>query len=299
MKEQVCAVVVSYNRKALLLECLDAIFAQTRPVERILLIDNASTDGTPDLLREKGYLDNRLIEYLRLPTNIGGAGGFHEGMKWAFNKGFDWIWVMDDDSIAEPSALAELFIARQQFDEEQCPRLLASKVVWVDETLHPMNVPRLKSSGYSYIESLFLAAQNSMLSIRSTSFVSLLLHRTLIQQYGLPIADYFIWTDDVEYTGRILRNEFGVVVPSSIVRHKTVEKYAPTHTAGFKHYYGIRNTMWMIIRSSAWSGKEKVQIAGSLLDSMWRMLVQSRFSWSNVRFITLGIVDGVFKTPKL
>ena len=299
MKEQVCAVVVSYNRKALLLECLDAIFAQTRPVERILLIDNASTDGTPDLLREKGYLDNSLIEYLRLPTNIGGAGGFHEGMKWAFNKGFDWIWVMDDDSIAEPSALAELFIARQQFNKEQCPRLLASKVVWVDETLHPMNVPKVKHSGYSYIESSFLAAQNSMLSLRSTSFVSLLLHRTLVQQYGLPIADYFIWADDVEYTGRILRKEFGVVVPSSIVKHKTVEKYAPVQTTGFKHYYGTRNTVWMITRSSAWSGKEKVQLAGLFLTSAWGNLVQSRFSWSNVRSLTLGIIDGVFKTPKL
>ena len=53
----VCALVVTYNRRALLDECLRAIDAQTvRPAE-LILVDNASTDGTPELLRENGWLD--------------------------------------------------------------------------------------------------------------------------------------------------------------------------------------------------------------------------------------------------
>ena len=299
VNEQVCAVVVTYNRKALLLECLDAIIAQSHPLEQILLIDNASTDGTADLLLEKGYLSNSLIKYLQLPDNIGGAGGFHEGIKWAFEQGFDWIWIMDDDSIAERNALAELLTAREKYDQEQYPRLLASKVVWVDETLHPMNLPRVKTSEYCYLESLILASEKSMLSLRSTSFVSLLIHRTLVQQYGLPIADYFIWSDDVEYTGRILRNEFGVLVPSSVVRHKTSEKSTPLNKLVFRYYYTTRNTMWMIIHSSAWSGKEKAQVAASFLSLTRNYLLESRFNWTLIRSITLGFIDGVFKKPKL
>jgi rhamnopyranosyl-N-acetylglucosaminyl-diphospho-decaprenol beta-1,3/1,4-galactofuranosyltransferase len=55
-KETVCAVVVTYNRKNLLLECLEAIRRQTRPVDGIYIIDNASDDGTPELLKENGYI---------------------------------------------------------------------------------------------------------------------------------------------------------------------------------------------------------------------------------------------------
>src|SRR4028119_143552 len=101
MAETVAAVVVTYNRKQLLLECIDALLSQTRSLDKIILIDNACTDGTPEILREKGYLDNAYIDYMRLPENIGGAGGFHEGIKRGYEVGYDWLWLMDDDTIAQ------------------------------------------------------------------------------------------------------------------------------------------------------------------------------------------------------
>ena len=90
-KEKIAAVVVTYNRKELLKECLDALLAQTHPLDSIILIDNASTDGTPEFLKEKGFLDNPKIDYVRLSENSGGAGGFYEGMKRGYEKGFDWV----------------------------------------------------------------------------------------------------------------------------------------------------------------------------------------------------------------
>ncbi|MGB9767171.1 MAG: glycosyltransferase [Sulfurihydrogenibium sp.] len=123
MKDTVCAVVVTYNRKQLLIECLESLRKQTRPVQGIYLIDNASTDGTPDLLLEKGYI-NELppkslsepwekefeiknltdgspirLHYVRMHENTGGAGGFHEGVKRAYEKRYDWLWLMDDNTI--------------------------------------------------------------------------------------------------------------------------------------------------------------------------------------------------------
>ena len=112
-KDTVCAVVVTYNRKNLLLECLEALRKQTRPVQAIYLIDNASTDGTPELLLEKKYIkklppenltepweeefevrnltDGQPIKlhYVRMHQNTGGAGGFHEGVKRAYEKGLN------------------------------------------------------------------------------------------------------------------------------------------------------------------------------------------------------------------
>ncbi|HNS25876.1 MAG TPA: glycosyltransferase, partial [Methanobacteriaceae archaeon] len=113
--ETVCAVVVTYNRRELLIECLDALRNQTRPVDAVYLVDNASTDDTPELLLEKGYLDlvpetgeeawertlkrdDLVVHYLRLSHNQGGSGGFHQGVKRAYQQGYQWLWLMDDDA---------------------------------------------------------------------------------------------------------------------------------------------------------------------------------------------------------
>ena len=107
-KDAVAAVVVTFNRKELLCECLDALLAQTFPVSRIVLVDNASTDGTYELLAEKGYLERGIFDYFRLPINSGGAGGFHEGVKRAYEAGFDWLWLMDADVEPMPGALERM-----------------------------------------------------------------------------------------------------------------------------------------------------------------------------------------------
>src|SRR4051794_12189716 len=109
----VCAVLVTYNRSTLLREALAALLRQTRPVERILVVDNASTDGTRSMLGD----EFPQVDVLTLPENVGSAGGFHAGIAHAFGRGFEWIWTLDDDAIAEPSALAALLAARLDFPE--------------------------------------------------------------------------------------------------------------------------------------------------------------------------------------
>jgi len=127
--DTVCAVVVTYNRKNLLLECLDAIRKQTRPVGAIYIIDNASTDGTPEVLKDNGYISelpvsnlsepyeiehhiNNLVNgnpikifYVRMHRNTGSAGGFYEGVKRGYEGGYDWLWLMDDDGLPEKDCL--------------------------------------------------------------------------------------------------------------------------------------------------------------------------------------------------
>ncbi|HEX8679505.1 MAG TPA: glycosyltransferase, partial [Chthoniobacterales bacterium] len=112
MSERVCAVVVTYNRKALLDECLCALRAQSRTLDGILIVDNASTDGTAAMLEERGHRADPRVHYLRLEQNLGGAGGFHRAFADAYAAGFDWIWAMDDDTIVDQDALEQLFAAR-------------------------------------------------------------------------------------------------------------------------------------------------------------------------------------------
>ncbi|MFX5615039.1 glycosyltransferase, partial [Acinetobacter baumannii] len=76
-------------------ECLQSVLSQTRAPDHVLVVDNASTDGTGEMLKE----EFPEVEVLRLPENQGGAGGFHEGIKRAYEAGYDWIWLMDDDGL--------------------------------------------------------------------------------------------------------------------------------------------------------------------------------------------------------
>ncbi|MCA1567951.1 MAG: glycosyltransferase family 2 protein [Acidobacteria bacterium] len=292
---RVCVVVVTYNRKELLRECLRALLEQSRPVEQILVVNNASTDGTEDTLaREFSPKEFPLIRVMHLPKNVGGAGGFQQGMRRAYEEGFDWVWVMDDDTIAEPDSLAELFAARERFEEGRRPCVMASKVVWTDGSLHYMNPSWVKLSD---LENLYASIQRSTMSIRSTTFVSMLLHRDVINRYGLPIADYFIWGDDTEYTARVLRHEFGVLVPASRVVHKTAKNYTALDAAPQKYYYHVRNAIWMLTRSDAWSGKERVRHTVGLLRSIWIYLSLSRFSWPSLRGVGSGLRDGLMRHP--
>ncbi len=103
----VAAVIVTFNRKHLLGKCLEAVRAQTRPCERLFIIDNASSDGTFEFLAAQGFLDES-TEYVRLPVNSGSAGGFHEGMRRAYEAGFEWLWLMDDDGCPASDCLERL-----------------------------------------------------------------------------------------------------------------------------------------------------------------------------------------------
>ena len=108
-EKNVAAVIVTYNRKELLKECIEALLKQNYKKCDVLVIDNASTDGTKSYIEE--LLKNKRVIYKNTGANLGGAGGFNYGMKEAYNLGYEYIWVMDDDCIVHNDSLEELLIA--------------------------------------------------------------------------------------------------------------------------------------------------------------------------------------------
>ncbi len=229
--DRVCAVIVTYNRKELLRECLRAVLSQTRPPDHVLVVDNASTDGTREMLRE----EFPQVEVLALPENQGGAGGFHEGMKRAYEAGYDWIWVMDDDTIPTPKGLEELLEAYTCLQKAKLPcNAIGSTVVWTDGRLHPMNIPWVNP----FLNLRGCATQGVFL----TSFVSVLVNREAISRKGLPRKELFVWNDDWEF---FLRIGDVFVARRSIVVHKTKAFYTPADTTNGRYYYQARNRLWL------------------------------------------------------
>jgi len=282
---RVCAVVVTYNRRVLLEECLNALRRQTRPLERIIVIDNASTDGTTQLIREHhGDVELATLEY-----NAGGAGGFHDGLRRGYVAGFDWIWLMDDDTIPAPDALEALLAAPARLGSGQPPALLASKVVWSDGRLHPMNWPTFERER---VDAVLSGCERGLMPLRSTTFVSLLIHRDMVARYGLPLKRYFLWSDDIEYTARILRGEQGFLVPDSIATHKTRAPYIAITASGDRYYFHVRNTLYML-RSPAWRLSEKPSLVFTLVTSVVAYLRFNRFARHNVAVVLRGLRHGL------
>lgn len=219
MKEQtVNAIIVTYNRKTLLKECLDAILDQSYPVSEITIIDNASTDGTLKMLKSNKYIDNKIIKYIPLSKNIGGAGGFYTGLKRFKNKKYKWAWIMDDDVVPKKDALEKLITASNKISKNVS--FFASSVYSPNH--EPMNVPDIdntnEENGYQF---WYEFLDKGMIRIKSATFVSLLINHDAVNKVGLPCKDYFIWGDDSEYTRRLTKY-YGkaYLVGSSEVVHK-------------------------------------------------------------------------------
>jgi GT2 family glycosyltransferase len=238
---QVTAVVVTYNRAAKLATVLDGVLAQSRPVDRILVIDNASTDETGQVLAR--YAGEPRLAACRLSENTGGAGGFAEGMAQAYAAGADFVWLMDDDCYAQPDALAELLsgIERAEKVLAQPISFAGSMVRWTDGSLCIMNSPPASDDWGDLV-----VRGEAMTLTEVCSFVSMLIPAWAIERVGLPLRPYFIWFDDAEYARRLRRIGRGVQVHTSVVVHDLAENKAVnvtyvTPATLWKFRYGARN----------------------------------------------------------
>jgi rhamnopyranosyl-N-acetylglucosaminyl-diphospho-decaprenol beta-1,3/1,4-galactofuranosyltransferase len=301
MADRVVALVVTYNRKELLVECLRALLNQWQRLQKILVIDNASTDGTTELLAETGLLAERLILYRRLPNNLGGAGGFETGMRLAYDElEWDWIWLMDDDSICTSNALKELLAASEALAQWR-PMLLASRVLFWDGGNEPCNVPRFRFNrpwGQGEpTERVYAAATAGCIPIRNASFVAPLIRRTAVAKHGFPYGGFFLLLDDIEYTGRILRDDFGASVPQSLVYHKTKRAAMAHHVGPNYFFFDLRNTLWMVRLSKAYSASEKLSFAGYTALTTVRFLVYRRFAGAALKAVGRAVLQGLFRRP--
>lgn len=209
---QVCAVVVTYNRKDLLIECVESLINQTYRTD-ILVVDNASNDGTEEAISQ--YVKNNKISYLNTQNNIGGAGGFNIGVKKAYEMGYDYIWLMDDDTIPNEDALEKLMNARDVLDGKF--GYLSSVALWTDNTPCLMNLQTI-SDKLLFRRDL---AEKNIYPISNATFVSYFISREIVKKIGLPQKEYFIWSDDTNYCLRINDKDVGYLVLDSIVVHKT------------------------------------------------------------------------------
>ena len=244
---KLAAVIVTYNRITLLEEVLDAFDHQTRIPDYVIIVDNASTDGTHDLLQRWKLQDigNEKI-VITSDKNLGGSGGFYIGTKRAIETDADWVWVSDDDAIPEKDVFekAERHIAELS-DTENVSAVCTA--VYTDGKIIESNRSRRLKTFFDIKITHIDTAEYTKPSFECNefSYVGVLMNKKKLEEVGLIHAEYFIWRDDVEHSWRL--SEVGKIIcyPDMIVDHKAnVVDYSGV---SWKTFYAYRNDMLMLL----------------------------------------------------
>jgi GT2 family glycosyltransferase len=256
--DSVQAVVVTFNRRALLLECLEGIARQAHPVEGVLVVDNASTDGTLDALEASGITGRLRVDYVRLARNGGGSEGFHYGVRHALAAGCDWIWLMDDDCQPPPGALRDLLRSPRAADPTTA--VLAPIVRTPDGDVLPLNRgwtrPRWFRAPLVGLSPEHYARDE--VEVDHVSLVGPLVRTAVAASEAPPRRDFFIWFDDLEWVSRLRRHGRVWLLPGAEIVHKDPRPIAGVGARtlwrdfrrghafeeSWKRSYGLRNIVW-------------------------------------------------------
>ncbi|MDF7640750.1 glycosyltransferase family 2 protein [Bifidobacterium sp. ESL0784] len=246
-KRKIAAVVVTFNRLDKLKTVLHCLETQTRLPDQLIIVNNAATDGTDKYLEEYRadfkLGDKIQLDIVTLPKNVGGAGGFSAGMRRSYELGADFAWIFDDDGYPQPDALEKLVDGYDAASKKMGTDIpfACSLVKFIDGTISEMNNPVT-----TWDWGRLMAQGLNIALVSRCSFVSVLIPRWVMEDYGLPYKEYFIWFDDAEYTMRITKACPGIQVMDSVVLHdmgsnKGVNYSMIDDKNIWKFEYGARN----------------------------------------------------------
>jgi rhamnopyranosyl-N-acetylglucosaminyl-diphospho-decaprenol beta-1,3/1,4-galactofuranosyltransferase len=316
----IAAVVVTFNRKKNLLECLNGLINQVRPLETIIIVDNSSTDGTEEELYKHNYInkiptkkqnkifkietilknesqkeiENINILYIRLPLNEGGAGGFYEGIKLGFELAFDWLWLMDDDGIPEKKALEQLLLFSRG------AHFINSLVLDIEGKTE-LSFGLKGNNSENNLKSINDAIQNSsegLIFNQANPFNGTLISKKLISKIGFPKKEFFIWGDEVEYQLRAEKFNMGIATVVSALHYhpKAITKQykVPFIKKGIS-WSGNPLKDYCCIRNTAYIHKKFYPKSVILTFIKYAFFFFSKGDYKSVLFCFRATWDGVFE----
>lgn len=239
-------ILVTYNRLDCLKIALEKYERQTKIPAYILVVDNASNDGTKEYLEE--WMSIPSTKYrkivIRSEQNTGGSGGFSYGLEEGCKLDCDFLFLADDDAYAEPDMLEKLSKAYQSFSKENvsalCTAILNHGKYEISHRCHMKK--GLLRVRLKFIPKKYYNQKRFRVDI--LTFVGAAIKKDTVKKVGLPKKEYFIYYDDTEYSLRLLQEGSIYCIPDSIMHHDTKEN----KRLSWKYYYDTRN--WIdLVRS--------------------------------------------------
>lgn len=258
--EKIVAIVVTFNKKELLVNAINGILSQDLLPDKLVIVDNNSDDGTPIVLLENGWIDvlpqvsaNKdiiyskkyaeiEIDYIRKFENDGGAGGFYRGMVHSYELGYDWLWMMDDDGVPEKQCLKFLYESRDL-------NIVSGPLVIDIENKETASFiyDKKTSNKFALVKDL---VKEEILKNVLNAFNGTFIPREIIKEIGFVKKEMFIWGDENEYMFRIIKNNFSVqTITKALHFHPLSKQTYKYRSTVFKFtIYEIANPKFMYIR---------------------------------------------------
>ena len=238
-RESVAIVVVTYNRAELLEPMLAGLGRLDPAPDAVIVVDNASTDRTTEVLAGATLPG---LQVIRSADNLGGAGGFHAGVKAAYDRGYDRIWLMDDDVVPAPDCLGVLL----GHDEdclmavrEDSSGNLAEYAALRFDLDRPWAIKPKTASVVSTYPSR--SAMPPTVELENVAFEGFMVRRRVVAEIGLPDDSFFIFYDDVDFAVRARRAGFRILAVRDAVLVRQLDFDQQHDLAGWKGYYMYRN----------------------------------------------------------
>lgn len=252
--QRVTVVLVTFNRLEKLKIALSCYEKQTYKIEKIIIVDNCSTDGTIDFLKK--WLDSKTNfdkEVVYLSENTGGAGGFGAGMEHALNLvnsmqlKTDWILVSDDDAFPNDDAIEKMIAYYQKQEVEKQNEIVAlSSAVVNHGQIHESHRSRIEKD---FFRIRFVGVDKKYYNtdgfeIDLFSYVGTMIKVSALKNVGTTLRDLFIYGDDNEHSLRLGKIGKLVCVPASVFVHDTPG--VETRKIGWHNYYNRRNQLYIL-----------------------------------------------------
>ena len=240
----VSVIVVNFNGRSHVPECLDAVLAQTYPNVEIILVDNASVDGSADFVRQ-AYPTVKLV---RSDTNLGFAGGNNLGGRQASGE---CVFFLNDDTRADRDAVAALMRAREEHPEYAVFGSLLlddadpSRVDSAGDTFYWMGW----TFGFGGFPAVLFDRPREIASAKGAAA---LYPRALLDRVGWYDADLFWSFEDVDLSLRARHAGARILsVPASRVYHKGGATSGGAKSA-LSVYYASRNYQLVVLKTFPW-----------------------------------------------
>lgn len=285
--------IVTFNRKKLLKNLVEFIFIQDFSNYKITVIDNASTDGSFLYINNLWDLKRNNIEWISLEDNIGGAGGFYEGIKYALDQGAEYIWMMDDDGYPAEDCLEKLY---KTLHQEKLDAISPLQININDHNQLAFPVWVNKKQIRGHVDQI---PKDTFLEKEANLFNGLLMHRSVALKVGLPRKEFFIRGDEVEYTKRFLKNniKFGTL-SSAKFYHPSDDTERVSCLFGqmvirdahsdFKNYYMFRNRAVAFIEDG-----NTLLLPLDFIRYCYYFLVHEKFNLSGLKLWCIATYDGI------
>jgi rhamnopyranosyl-N-acetylglucosaminyl-diphospho-decaprenol beta-1,3/1,4-galactofuranosyltransferase len=293
-RASVASVVVSWNGRAILPGLLESLLKQTQPLSEIIVVDNASTDGTIELLKEQ-YPS---VKVIRLESNEGVSGGYSAGLECALGRNHDWIWMLDQDSRPLPDTVEKLLAAYGSFPDRDKLGLIAPLAIdaatGAPDPLFLWREGQIQAPAASVGEGITLVD----MVISSGS----LIRREAVLKAGLPRKDLFMDFVDYEHCLRLRRNGFLIAVVSECVMPHTIGEPRSVKFLGkpqkwtthrpWRDYYKVRNRAFVVWHQLP-GFRAKVFVMRQFMKQVIGSLLYDPEKLRRIHFMWRGLRDGI------